>query len=100
MRRAVGVAVLILVVVVVAWRLWPKNGGQGSARFFAAQTYYFEAIRVLTDTDPGGAAEAINPIKTGDAASWYAAWDAEGDRVSALAATIHDRFSRGDALMR
>jgi pimeloyl-ACP methyl ester carboxylesterase len=105
MRRAAGIAVLILGVVVVSWWLWPRNRGQGSARFFADQTYYFEAIRVLTDTGPAGgdtgeAAEAIDHIKTGDADSWYAAWDAEGDRVSALAATIHDPFSRGDALLR
>jgi pimeloyl-ACP methyl ester carboxylesterase len=97
--------VLILVIFVVAWLLWFKKKDQGNARFFADQTYYFEAIRVLTDTGPAGgdtgeAAEAINRIKTGDADSWYAAWDAEGDRVSALAATIRDPFSRGDALLR
>jgi alpha-beta hydrolase superfamily lysophospholipase len=104
MRRVAGVAVLVLVVVLVAWWFWPKKD-QGSARFFADQTYYFEAIRVLTDTGPAGgdtgeASEAINHIKSGDADSWYAAWDAAGDRVSALAATTHDRFSRGDALLR
>jgi hypothetical protein len=54
MRRAAGVAVLILAVVAVAWWLWPKNTDLGSARFFADQTYYFEAIRVLTETGPAG----------------------------------------------
>jgi alpha-beta hydrolase superfamily lysophospholipase len=105
MRRSVRVVVAAIAVVVVAWLLWPKKKDQGNARFFADQTYYFEAIRVLTDTGPAGgdtgeASEAINRIKSGDADGWYAAWDAEGDRVSALAATIHDPFSRGDALLR
>jgi alpha-beta hydrolase superfamily lysophospholipase len=105
MRRKIRIVLMLLVVVVAAWFLWPKKKPLGNARFFADQTYYFEAIRVLTDTSPAGgdtgeAFEAINHIKTADADSWYAAWDAEGDRVSALAGTIHDRSSRGDALLR
>jgi alpha-beta hydrolase superfamily lysophospholipase len=95
----------VLVVLVVGFIFWPKKNDRGDARFFADQTYYFEAIRVLTDTGPAGgdtgeASEAINQIKAGDPDSWYAAWDAVGDRVSARATTIHDRFSRGDALLR
>jgi hypothetical protein len=98
MCRSAGVASAVLVVVAAAWLLWPKKKDQGNARFFDDQTYYFEAIRVLTDTGPAGgasgeAAEAISHIKAGDADSWYTAWDAEGDRVSSLAATIQDRFT-------
>ena len=105
MRRIARVAAAVLAVVVAAWLLWPKKKDQGNARFFDDQTYYFEAIRVLTDTGPAGgdtaeAAEAISHIKAGDADSWYTAWNAEGDRVSTLAAAIQDRFSRGDALLR
>ena len=105
MRRRFQVVLVMLVVVVAAWGFWPKKKPLGNARFFSDQAYYFEAIRVLTDTGPAGgdtgeASEAINHIKTGDPDSWYAAWDAVGDRVSALAATIHDRYSRGDALLR
>ncbi|HTA93593.1 MAG TPA: hypothetical protein VK745_28640 [Polyangiaceae bacterium] len=105
MRRYSRVALAGVLILVAAWWFWPKKKDHGNARFFEDQTYYFEAIRVLTDTGPvggdtGEAAEAISHINAGDANSWYTAWDAEGDRVSALAATIRDPFSRGDALLR
>jgi alpha-beta hydrolase superfamily lysophospholipase len=105
MRRYSRVGLAGVLILFAAWWFWPKKKDQGNARFFEDQTYYFEAIRVLTDTGPAGgdtgeAAEAISHITAGDANSWYTAWDAEGDRVSALAATIRDPFSRGDALLR
>jgi alpha-beta hydrolase superfamily lysophospholipase len=94
-------AVAVLAVVL----LLPKPKDMGAPRFFADQTYNFEAVRVLTDTGPfggdtGEASQAIAKIETGDAEGWYAAWNAEGDRVAALAASTNDPISKGNALMR
>ena len=105
MGRSIGFGFAILVVLAAAWLFWPKPEDRGNARFFADQTYNFEAIRVLTDTGPAGgdtgeASQAIKLIKSGDAEGWYAAWNAEGDRVAALAAKTSDRVGRGDALLR
>lgn len=77
----------------------------GTARFFENQTYNFETIRVLTDTAPVGGdladvTMAVARIKVGDAESWYAAWNEQGDRVAALAADTKDATSKGDALLR
>jgi alpha-beta hydrolase superfamily lysophospholipase len=105
MRRIVWISLAVLIVLAAAWHFWPKKPDQGDARFFADQTYNFEAIRVLSDNavaggDTNEASQAINKIAAGDAQSWYAAWSEEGDRVSALAAKTQDRISKGDALLR
>jgi alpha-beta hydrolase superfamily lysophospholipase len=104
MRRSTW-GVLAVIALAAAWLFWPKKEDRGNARFFADQAYYFETIRVLTDTGPAGgdtgeASRAMSEIVSGDADGWYAAWNAQGDRVSALAATIHDPSSKGDALLR
>jgi alpha-beta hydrolase superfamily lysophospholipase len=77
----------------------------GSPRYFNDQTYNFEAIRVFSNNGPFGGdtgepSQAIAKIKAGDADSWYAAWNEEGDRVSAFAAKTTDTISKGNALMR
>jgi alpha-beta hydrolase superfamily lysophospholipase len=104
MRRygwiALGVTVLAL-----AYVFWPRPAPLGNPRFFADQTYNFETMRVLSDNAPAGgdsneATQAIAQIKTGDAESWYAAWNAEGDRLIALAAKTADPIGKGHELLR
>ena len=70
---------LIVVVLVVAWLVWPRSPDIGRPRFFSDQTYNFEALRVIDDTaiaggDANEAAQAIRGIRVGDAEGWYRAW--------------------------
>ena len=96
---------LIVVVLVVAWLVWPRAPDIGRPRFFSDQTYNFEALRVIDDTaiaggDANEAAQAIRGIRVGDAEGWYRAWQEAGDRVTALALRTQDPISRGNALLR
>lgn len=50
--------------------------------------------------DTGEAAQAVDEVKSGDAQGWYAAWQAAGDRTSALALRTNDPLSKGNALLR
>jgi alpha-beta hydrolase superfamily lysophospholipase len=105
MRRTGWIVVAVIVVLVAGLLLWPKAVDRGNPRFFADQTYNFETIRVLMDNGPAGgdtneAAQAIAQIKAGDAESWYAAWNALGDRTAALAAKTQNAIDKGHALLR
>jgi pimeloyl-ACP methyl ester carboxylesterase len=75
------------------------------SRFFSDQTYHFQTLRALNDIPYGGADTSeilaiIQHIKTGDADSWYSAWERTGDRVSELAYRTKDPISRGRAHLR
>jgi len=77
----------------------------GSGRFFANQTFHFEAVRALGYTQAGGAEagevlETVGFIEEGDVQSWYAAWSATADRVAAMADFTLDPISKSGALMR
>ena len=90
MKRLGWIVLGLVVLVALALLLWPAAPDMGHPRFFADQTYNFEAIRVLSDNAPAGgdtneAAQAIGAIKAGDSESWYAAWSSAGDRASARA---------------
>ncbi|HEY1791781.1 MAG TPA: alpha/beta fold hydrolase [Opitutaceae bacterium] len=50
--------------------------------------------------DTGETLQTIAGLKAGDALGWYAAWQATGDRVAALAARTRDQIGRGQALLR
>jgi alpha-beta hydrolase superfamily lysophospholipase len=97
--------VIVIAVVLLAWVFWPRTADVGQPRFFADQTYNFEALRVRDDVavagaDSNEAAQAIREIKVGNAEGWYTAWKAAGDRVTALASRTQDAISRGNALLR
>jgi alpha-beta hydrolase superfamily lysophospholipase len=105
MRRITGIALALVAVLALAVVFWPRGDALGHARFFADQTYNFETIRVLSNTSPvggdlGEVATAVDRIKSGDAESWYAEWNAAGDRVMALAEKTSDPISKGNALLR
>src|ERR1700730_10370900 len=73
--------------------------------FFDDQTYHFQTLRALNDIPYGGAdtseiLETIQHIKSGDADSWYSAWERTGDRVAGFACRTKDPISRGRALLR
>jgi alpha-beta hydrolase superfamily lysophospholipase len=105
MRKILKYLVVVLVLVVITWNLWPRTPDVGRPEYFTDQTYNFETIRVLDDIAVAGgdnneAAQAIRGIRVGDADGWYTAWKAAGDRATALAARTQDRISRGNALLR
>lgn len=80
-------------------------GGERRFKFFKDQTYHFQTLRALSDIPYGGAdtaevLETIGHITAGDADSWFTAWEATGDSVSALARRTLDPISRGRALLR
>ena len=50
--------------------------------------------------DTGEILQAIRSVRSGDAQSWYAGWEAAGRRALALAAGAQDALSRGGALLR
>jgi len=77
----------------------------GNGRFFANQTFHFEALRALGYMQAGGAEagevlETVGLITEGDVQSWYAAWSATADRVAAMAEGMLDPISKSGALMR
>ncbi|MGD1073240.1 MAG: alpha/beta fold hydrolase [Bryobacteraceae bacterium] len=77
----------------------------GNGRFFANQTFHFEALRALGYTQAGGAdagevLETVGLITEGDVQSWYAQWSATADRVVAMAEGILDPIGKSGALMR
>jgi dienelactone hydrolase len=96
---------LVVVILLAAWIFWPRTPDTGQPRFFADQTYNFEALRVIDDTAVAGGnynevAQAVRGIRVGDSEGWYRAWKAAGDRATALAAHAQDPASRGNALLR
>ncbi len=77
----------------------------GKSRFFADQTFHFQALRVLSDVPFGGAdisesLETINKIREGDVSSWYDAWASTAERNSKRAQACIDPVSRGLAWLR
>jgi alpha-beta hydrolase superfamily lysophospholipase len=98
------VAIALLVAGIV---LFDSFGGQdwGRARFFADQTYHFQALRVLNDVAADGAdiadvLETVTRIRSGDAQGWFRAWTETGDRAARLAEATTDRVAKGRALLR
>jgi alpha-beta hydrolase superfamily lysophospholipase len=105
MLKRFMMGVLLLAVAVIAWQLVAKPEDRGNPRYFADQTYNFEAIRVLNDIailggDSADVTQAVGQIRTGNADDWYTAWSAAGDRAMALANSTHDTISKGNALLR
>jgi pimeloyl-ACP methyl ester carboxylesterase len=96
---------LLLAVAVIVWQLLAKPDDHSHPRYFADQTYNFEAIRVLNDIaivggDSADVTQAVGQIRTGNADDWYTAWTAAGDRAMALASDTNDAISKGNALLR
>jgi pimeloyl-ACP methyl ester carboxylesterase len=96
---------LLCVVAVLAAIRWLSPQDVGRPQMFRDQTYHFEALRVLNDIaavggDVSEAMQAAAGIKAGDAEGWFNAWNAAGDRVSALAAHTNDPISKGNAYLR
>lgn len=105
MRRNLLIGLSAVLVLLVAWVAWPGHQDRGRARFFADQTYNFEAVRVFNDVaaaggDTGEGMQALSGVKAGDAEGWYAAWSAAGDRTMALAARTNNALDKGNALLR
>ena len=105
MRKFSLAALAVVAVLVAAFFFWPAHQDRGNPRFFADQTYNFETIRALNDVAvAGGDSEetnqAIAGLKAGDAQGWYTAWNAEGDRVAAVANRTDEPISKGNALLR
>src|SRR5215470_2122327 len=77
----------------------------GNGRFFASQGFHFQTLRALMEIPAGSAdtnevLETVKLIAEGDVQSWYAAWAATSDRVSALAERVNDKISKSNAYMR
>jgi alpha-beta hydrolase superfamily lysophospholipase len=82
-----------------------SSAGYGVHRFFADQTYHFQAVRVFSDVPFGGAdiaesLETIGQVREGDAVSWYDAWASTAQRNAARAQACLDPVSRGLAYLR
>lgn len=87
------------------WLYWRAGRDIGAQRFFRNQTCHFQTLRVFNDIPAGGAdageiLQAIRTIRSGDAQSWYAGWEAAGTRVLTLADRAKDARSKGAALHR
>jgi alpha-beta hydrolase superfamily lysophospholipase len=93
------------VAAVVALLAWPATPDTGHPRFFADQTYNFEAVRAQSDVAPAGGdaaeiAQAVAGVRAGDAEAWRAGWEGAAERAMALAAHTQDPIGKGDALLR
>jgi pimeloyl-ACP methyl ester carboxylesterase len=98
------VAALLAGMLLVAF-IWWNRADVGRRRFFRNQTYHFQTLRAFNDIPAGGAdtgeiLQAIRSIRSGDAQSWYAGWEAPARRALALADEARDGLSRGGALLR
>jgi alpha-beta hydrolase superfamily lysophospholipase len=105
MLKRIFIGVLLLVLAAIGWHVLAKPEDQGNPRYFADQTYNFEAIRVLNDIasvggDSADVTQAVGEIRTGNADDWYSAWTAVGDRAMVLANNTNDAISKGNALLR
>ncbi len=83
----------------------PAQAVSPRGRFFATQTFHYEALRnagyiVSNCADLGEVLETVKVIDEGDVQSWYTAWKATADRVLALAERTQDPLSKGGAYMR
>jgi alpha-beta hydrolase superfamily lysophospholipase len=93
----------VVLILAVAWGWqWLDFGNQ---RYFVDQTYHHLTMRTLGAIPYGGAdtgevLETIKHIRAGDAESWYEAWLATADRVTALGQDTRDPTSRGRAYLR
>jgi alpha-beta hydrolase superfamily lysophospholipase len=87
-------------------RNWPRRRKDtGQDRFFRDQTYHHAVMRALNQVVGGGAdisevLQAITDVRAGDEQSWCAAWGALAERNLARADSVHNRQSRGEALLR
>ena len=93
--RRILIPIVVLLLIGVGWYVHEHPSDYGTSRFYANETYHFEALRVLNDTsvvggDPNEVLQTIAKVKAADADGWYDAWMAEGDRLVASGAT-HDR---------
>lgn len=105
MSKNLLIAFGVVLALLIAWVAWPKPQDRGRPRFFADQTYNFEAVRVFNDVaaaggDTGEGMQALAGVKAGDAEGWYTAWSAAGDRTMALAARTQNALDKGNALLR
>ena len=90
-----------LVIGVIAFALLRRQDvGQG--RFFADQSYHFQALNdVPSDgADTAEVLETIKRVRSGDAQGWFRAWSNTGERVARSAAATTDRIAKGRALLR
>ncbi|MGO9107853.1 MAG: alpha/beta hydrolase family protein, partial [Thermoguttaceae bacterium] len=83
----------------------PAKAVSPRGRFFATQTFHYEALRnagyILSNcADLGEILETVKVIAEGDVQSWYTAWKATADRVLALAERTQDPLSKGGAYLR
>ena len=103
--RRILILIVVLLLIGIGWYVHEHPRDYGASRFYADQTYHFEALRVLNDTsvvggDPNEVLQTISRVKAGDGDGWYEAWMAEGDRLAALAQRTTDPISKGRALLR
>jgi alpha-beta hydrolase superfamily lysophospholipase len=105
MRSRLFIGAVLLLLAAVVWHFLAHTEDRGNPRYFADQTYNFEAIRVLNDIadvggDSGEVTQAVAGLKAGDAQGWAHAWMAAGDRAMALAGHTADTIAKGQTLLR
>jgi hypothetical protein len=77
--RRVLILIVVLLLIGIGWYVHEHPSDYGASRFYADQTYHFEALRVLNDTsvvggDPNEVLQTIANVKAADADGWYSAW--------------------------
>jgi alpha-beta hydrolase superfamily lysophospholipase len=82
-----------------------RLGDVGTGRFFKDQTYHHAVLRALNAVTTHGAdiseiLQATTHMRAGDEQNWYARWSALAERNIARVAAVHNRQSRGEALLR
>jgi pimeloyl-ACP methyl ester carboxylesterase len=83
----------------------PQINQVPKGRFFANQTFHFEALRGAGYIQSGGAdigevMATVSQIADDDQQSWFSAWTATSDRVYQLAERTQDPLSKGGAYLR
>ena len=68
--RRILILIVVLLLIGIGWYVHEHPRDYGASRFYADQTYHFEALRVLNDTsvvggDPNEVLQTISKVKAG-----------------------------------
>ena len=91
----------------VLFYMWEPTQWRGNIerRYFRDQALHFQTLRTVNNicadgADTGEVLQTISNIREGNTEDWFTAWESTASRLIERAGRIHDKCSRGQALLR